>query len=545
MERERREKERLENERREKERREKEERERERERKERIERERIEKEEREEKERIERERIERERKERIERERREKEEREEKERKEKEEKERKEKLEMERREKQRLEIERIETEERERKEKEDREKRFVSKKVRDKLRDKYLEADSKINDSKIFTKKVTISSQGKTEEEGYDNSSSKNSNNGFKTGYKSKRFSLNKDKLKGSSSPNLLNTQFGDNSKKLTKTNLQSPKASRILGEINKNIKDEVELGQKVSIKEKYSKKKLKNNLEENEEETNYKDKKNEFKLAETPKGRFRFKFSRVEEPSLEKTNKLNKYEEVIEVKTDEFKGKIFKKDQIDKLKSNKNLLDNAEKESNQSVKTDEESKIYKKKKVMKKEDEIELNDNRFGKNRFSKKGLNLKTDEEEIDESLKESLKYSEHNKKEKMRYGDEFEETDENKTKKYKKQKDNISIDGDEYGERLFSESNIDSSIFPKKGLPTKIKIYKCVVWKNTDPDLTEEVIKSLFHKRNKSQGLNNSFIMKLPDGMNLEETLFSDNEQKKKIVKIGKNKKNKAKK
>ena len=36
-----------------------------------------------------------------------------------------------------------------------------------------------------------------------------------------------------------------------------------------------------------------------------------------------------------------------------------------------------------------------------------------------------------------------------------------------------------------------------------------------------------------------------MKLPDGMNLEETLFSDNEQKKKIVKIGKNKINKSKK
>ena len=454
---------------------------------------------------------------------------------------------MERREKQRLEMERIEREERERREKEDREKRVVSKKVGDKLRDKYLEEDSKINDSKILVKKVTISSQGKTEEEGYENSSSKNSNNGFKIAYKSKRFSLNKDKLKGSSSPNLLNTQFEDNSKNLTKTNLQSQKASRILGEINKNINDEIDLGQNVSIKEKYLKKKLKNNLEENEEETNYKEKKNENILAETPKGRFRFKFSKEEEPTLEKTNKLNKYEEVVEVKSDEFKGKMFKKDQIDKLKSNKYLLDNAEKESNQSVKTEEESKLYKKKKVMKKEkeDEIELIGKGFGKNRFNKKDLNLKTDEEEIDESLKEDLKYSELNKKGKMRYENESEETDENKTKKYKKQKVNISIDGDEYGERLFSESNIDNGILHKKGLPTKIKIYKCVVWKNNDPDLTEEVIKSLFHKRNKSQGLNSSFIMKLPDGMNLEETIFSDNEEKKKIAKIGKNKINKNKK
>ena len=515
LERERREKERLENERREKERREREERER----KERLERESREKE-----------RLENEKREREERERREREEIEEKERREREERERRERLEKERREKQRLEMERIERErkereERERREKEDREKKVISKKVGDKLIDKYLETDSKINNSKRFKKNVSISSKGNTEEDGYDNSSSKYSNNGFKTAYKSKRFSLNKDKLKGSSSPNLLNTQFEDNSKKLTKANLQSPKASRILGEINKNINDEID-------------------GEENDltKETNYRDKNNEYKLPETPKGRFRFKFSRVEESGLEKNNKLNKYEEVIEIKADEFKGKMFKKEQIDKLKSNKNLLDKAEKESNQSDKT-EESKIYKKKKVMKKEkeDETELNGKGFGKNKFSKKGLRLQTEEEEIDENLKESLKYSEMNKKGKMRYENEFED----RTKKYKKQKVNISIDEDEYGDRLFSESNINSGIFPRKGLPTKIKIYKCVVWKNTDPDLTEEAIKSLFHKRNKSQGLNSSFIMKLPDGMNLEETLFSDNEEKKKVDKFGKNKIKKFKK
>ena len=179
-------------------------------------------------------------------------------------------------------------------------------------------------------------------------------------------------------------------------------------------------------------------------EETNIREKKNEFNLAETPKGKFRFKFSRVEEPTLEKTNKLNKYEEVVEIKIDEFKGKMFKKEQIDKLKSNKNLLDKAEKESNQSDKTEEESKIYKKKKVMKKEEEDEFAFiwKGFGKNKFSKKGLNLKTDEEEIDEKLKESLKYSELNKKGKMRYEKESKENDENRTKKYKKQKVNISI-------------------------------------------------------------------------------------------------------
>ena len=97
---------------------------------------------------------------------------------------------------------------------------MVSKKVGNKLRDKYIEADSKINDLQIYKKIVSISSKEKTEEDGYDNSSSKNSNNGFKSPYKSKRFSLNKDKLKGRSSPNLFNTQFKDSSKKIAKTNL-------------------------------------------------------------------------------------------------------------------------------------------------------------------------------------------------------------------------------------------------------------------------------------------------------------------------------------
>ena len=98
-------------------------------------------------------------------------------------------------------------------------------------------------------------------------------------------------------------------------------------------------------------------------EETNIREKKNEFNLEETPKGKFRFKFSRVEEPTLEKTNKLNKYEEVVEIKIDEFKGKMFKKEQIDKLKSNKNLLDKAEKESNQSDKQKKNRKYIKRKK--------------------------------------------------------------------------------------------------------------------------------------------------------------------------------------
>ena len=55
--------------------------------------------------------------------------------------------------------------------------------------------------------------------------------------------------------------------------------------------------------------------------------------------------------------------------------------------------------------------------------------------------------------------------------------------------------------------------SEAFQRDGLPTKIKIYKCVVWKNSDPKVNEDTIKNFIH-RSGSELLNKGgFVMKLP--------------------------------
>ena len=76
-----------------------------------------------------------------------------------------------------------------------------------------------------------------------------------------------------------------------------------------------------------------------------------------------------------------------------------------------------------------------------------------------------------------------------------------------------------------------NINNILQLNKDLPLKIKIFKCVVYKNTDPNLNEEMIKDILHKKNKSQGRNESFLLKLPQGFFTEENNEIKNEEKKK--------------
>ena len=78
--------------------------------------------------------------------------------------------------------------------------------------------------------------------------------------------------------------------------------------------------------------------------------------------------------------------------------------------------------------------------------------------------------------------------------------------------------------------NEKNIDQLLLLKEGLPLKIKIFKCVIYKNTDPNLNEEMVKDLIHKRNKSQGLNGSFILKLPKGIDIDEKKEERNDNEK---------------
>ena len=58
----------------------------------------------------------------------------------------------------------------------------------------------------------------------------------------------------------------------------------------------------------------------------------------------------------------------------------------------------------------------------------------------------------------------------------------------------------------------SNLSES-FLRGGRPTKIKIYKCVVYKNLDPDFNEETIKNFMRRSGSQIFKNGGFIVKLP--------------------------------
>ena len=82
-----------------------------------------------------------------------------------------------------------------------------------------------------------------------------------------------------------------------------------------------------------------------------------------------------------------------------------------------------------------------------------------------------------------------------------------------------------------------NMDDILLLNKNLPLKIKIYKCIIYKNTDPNINEEMIEDIIHKRNKSLGRNDSFIFKLPKGFYTEENNVNQNTEEKINFKKGK--------
>ena len=64
--------------------------------------------------------------------------------------------------------------------------------------------------------------------------------------------------------------------------------------------------------------------------------------------------------------------------------------------------------------------------------------------------------------------------------------------------------------YGE--MNEENLSNS-YAKRGLSTKIKIYKCVIWKNNDPTLDENDIKKIIRRTGSLIFNKESLIIKLP--------------------------------
>ena len=267
-----------------------------------------------------------------EKERREKEEKEKEKEKEKE-RERMEKLRSQEKEKIRLKLikeekERIEKYEKERKERErlSKEKlalgKMIPKKVGEALRNKYYEterneerqkskeniySDSKGNtSSKVFIKNIVIypdpKSNMRNSNEAKDslltNVSSVNSINKFlvnsveeesvsesssrmskRPTYKSKRYNAGQNKFKESDSTLSKSKVEETKYKKTYKSSLQSPKVVKKLDNINKTLNNDLSESQNnISIKEKYYKK--------------------EYQLTETPKRKFMFKFSKLEDPS-------------------------------------------------------------------------------------------------------------------------------------------------------------------------------------------------------------------------------------------------------
>ena len=98
----------------------------------------------------------------------------------------------------------------------------------------------------------------------------------------------------------------------------------------------------------------------------------------------------------------------------------------------------------------------------------------------------------------------------KKKKEFGD-FEDVNTNKNVYEKKILSKKSIS---HQSSIASDRPLYTS---KRLLPTKVKVYKCVIYKNFDPNFNEEMIKTMLH-RNGSQILENGgFVVKLPKGSN----------------------------
>jgi hypothetical protein len=129
-------------------------------------------------------------------------------------------------------------------------------------------------------------------------------------------------------------------------------------------------------------------------------------------------------------------------------------------------------------------------------------------KERMAKQKVNIKTDyynknEEEESETYDSKYK-SKRNKKKFINYSED--DNEEGEEDYYLSKMRNLKIRNKSTLQNNLSESYI-------KGLPTKIKIYKCVVWKNNDPTIDEETIKHILRRNNSLLLKHGGFIVKLP--------------------------------
>ena len=235
----------------------------------------------------------------------------------------------------------------------------------------------------------------------------------------------------------------------------------------------------KVNIKsEKYIiefPKKKEINLEESQKESMKK---------EASKGRFEFNYLTQSDDKNAQTNLLYKEKEF---KT-EFK--LFNREEIYNINNcnNKILYETSEEEQ-------EEARNNNKK--------ITIKDN---ENNNKKHNNYLKLQKEDkIGKNIKEKLKELESN---------DVKDNDIN----------NFNVSNNVNNNKVYAnnkKNNKNNLFLSNNCLPTKIKIFKCVIWKNNNPDLNEDILQTIFHYRNRSFG-NNTFIMKLPEGTSTEENI-----------------------
>jgi hypothetical protein len=126
------------------------------------------------------------------------------------------------------------------------------------------------------------------------------------------------------------------------------------------------------------------------------------------------------------------------------------------------------------------------------------------------KKKLNIRIDDEN-GQVMGEEDKFSTSFKSKKFKSlrKDSYEKDDESDY--YNRRMRNLTYKHEDILKGNLSESFIN-------GKPTKIKIYRCVIWKNLDPKINEDTIRLLLRRSGSHIFRNGGFVMKLPQSKSL---------------------------
>ena len=104
-----------------------------------------------------------------------------------------------------------------------------------------------------------------------------------------------------------------------------------------------------------------------------------------------------------------------------------------------------------------------------------------------------------------------------------DNKEKIDDNESLKSLKEK--LMYDNDEENDN--KEKNKDNNFLNRISQSPNIKIYKCIVWKNIEPNIKKDILETISYYRNRSQESNKrNFIKKLRVKINIKEKIMNNN-------------------